>query len=520
MAPPTSRRSHRFLAGLGVGYLNTVLLVAVGLWLTPFLLERLGQEQYGLWLVGTQILMYLALLDLGVVALLPREVAYATGRAGDFCRAHDLPYLIRSTRRVVLWQTPFVAAAAAIAWLLIPESWAALRWPLAWVLGAFVGLFPLRVFQAVLQGLQDLSFIGMTLLATWLAGTAVTVGLIEYGWGLGSIAAGWSVTQGLTACTFWWRLTRRFSAVWPRRGMASSEHPARYSPRGLWVSVSQIAQVLLHGSDLLILGRALGPLVVVPYACTGKLVNLLSNQPSMLMQMAEPALSELRASATRPQVFVASSALSQIVMLASGGVACLVIVLNEGFVTWWVGSMQFGGTTLTLLMALCMLLRHLNVSASYTLFCFGYERWLAVVGLTDGLVTVSLSFLLVRAVGPYGAVLGSIVGAVVVSLPANLRALARESEVGMVEVLRPLGPWFWRFGVIGSAGLASAWFWHPAGFWELFATGAAITAAYAAVMIPLLRRSPLHAYITPLLQGRAGRLWRRLSLPEFRELAR
>ncbi len=148
-------RTRRFLSGLAVGYANQALVTIVGLWLTAFLLGRLGQADYGLWLVGTRILGYLALLDLGVVALLPRETAFATGRAGGKDDAHDLPEIVGRTTRLVLWQMPLIALVAAIIWLALPEEWAALRHPLALVMGVFVLGFPLRVFQAVLTGLQE-----------------------------------------------------------------------------------------------------------------------------------------------------------------------------------------------------------------------------------------------------------------------------------------------------------------------------------------------------------------------------
>src|SRR6476469_654453 len=96
-------RTHRFLGGSSLGYVYLALVTLVGLWLTPFLLRRIGQHDLGLWLVATQILGYLMLLDLGVVALLPRETAYATGRiqSGE---ADDLAATIATFRRVVRWQ--------------------------------------------------------------------------------------------------------------------------------------------------------------------------------------------------------------------------------------------------------------------------------------------------------------------------------------------------------------------------------------------------------------------------------
>ena len=82
-------RTNRMLGGLVFGYGNQVVLTLVGLWLTRFLLARLGQSDYGLWLVGTRVLGYLLLLDVGVVVLLPRETAFATGRAGSIAAATE-----------------------------------------------------------------------------------------------------------------------------------------------------------------------------------------------------------------------------------------------------------------------------------------------------------------------------------------------------------------------------------------------------------------------------------------------
>jgi O-antigen/teichoic acid export membrane protein len=491
-------RLKPLVTAVGLGYLNTGLIVLVGLWFTPFLLRELGEQRYGLWLLGAQILLYLGLLDLGVVALLPREVAYATGRAGGREDASDLPLLVGQTIRLVLWQTPIVALVAAAIWLLVPDSWATLAGPLGLVVVAFVLLFPARVLQALLQGIQDLPFVGGTQLAAWFCGTGVTFLLVGQGWGLYSLSAGWIVTQGLTVAAFWRRLRVMFPETLPSSLPAlSSAAVKRRLGKGLSVSVSQVAQVLLTGSDLLIIGRVMGPAFVVMYACTGKLVSILANQPAMLMQLAEPALSELRAGSSRRHAFDASTALSQAVLMGSGGIACIVLAVNHGFVEWWVGAGRFGGNQLTVLMLVSMLLRHLNVTASYTLFCFGYERQLAIVGVIDGIVTVTLSLALVPFVGPSGALFGSILGVVCVSLPANLRALGREDGVSVWTALKPLAPWLWRFVVLAALASISAVVWVPNTFLTLSITGAAVGAVYTAVMYPLLGKPPLGRYIAP-----------------------
>src|SRR5688572_29331610 len=96
-------RTRRFLGGLSIGYFSMMLTLVVGLWLTPFLLGRIGTHEYGLWLITTQILGYLLLLDLGVVALAPRETAYATGRAIGGS-ADETGLIFARFRSIVRWQ--------------------------------------------------------------------------------------------------------------------------------------------------------------------------------------------------------------------------------------------------------------------------------------------------------------------------------------------------------------------------------------------------------------------------------
>ncbi len=78
--------------------------------MTPFLLRRLGSETLGFWLVAQQLLGYLLLMDLGVTAVLPRETAYAVGRAGG-ARTGNLASVIARARRATSFQVPLVCLA-------------------------------------------------------------------------------------------------------------------------------------------------------------------------------------------------------------------------------------------------------------------------------------------------------------------------------------------------------------------------------------------------------------------------
>jgi O-antigen/teichoic acid export membrane protein len=489
-------RTRRFLSGVGFGYVGQALVMTAALWLTPFFLHRIGQHDYGLWLMCGQIIAYILLLDLGVVALIPRETAYATARADTMALAR----VVARAARIVCWQMPFVALAAAGVWWLIPYEWHELRAPLGVILATFVVVFPSRILQAVLTGLQDLGYLGAVRMAAWFGGVIVSVLFVELGAGLWGLAGGWIIVQVLEPVAWWWRMRTRWQNLMPSPLPAPAPGDVREHVRhALWVSIAQIAQALLQGTELVLIGRLLGPAAVVSFVCTGKLATVLGNQPQILMQAASPALSELKVAASREYLFDVSSAIARAMLLGSGAVVCAVLVVNEAFVGWWVGSTQYGGPVLTLLLLLAMLLRHWNTTTVYTVFCFGHERSISFVTLADGVVTVGASIFLIQFLGPVGAPLGSLTGVCFVSLPRNLMIIASDTDRSFRRLIRFHLPWAWRFALLVSGSAALSIVWSPTTLVAMMATAAVVSLVYGIVMLPLALRPPLGAYVVPQL---------------------
>ncbi len=503
------KRTNRFLGSLGFGYATQALIMLVGLWLTPFLLRHIGQRDVGLWMVGIQIMFYMSLLDLGVIALLPRETAYVAGRAENLEQSTELSLLVGQTARLVLWQTPFIALGAVIAWLLMPAEWEPLRYPIGLILLVFVATYPLRIFGAVLQGLQDLIFLGKLGIISYLISTALTICLVLAGLGLSALAIGWASLQVISSGAAWYRLRARFPFAMPDSWPELLWTVARGRLRqGFWISINQVAQVLLSGTDILIIGKMFGPAAVVPYVCTGKLISVLMNQPNILITAAVPALSQMRYTESRERISQVCTALGQAMMLLSGAIFFVVLMINQGFVSRWVGAHLYGGLGLTMLLLLSMLARHWNVTIGAVLFCFGYERRLALTALLDGVVTVCLVATFVYFYGLIGAPLGTVVSACVISLPINLRALAGETKLSLRELLRPLAPWFIRFSILVGVGLWLLRMWTPSSLLLIGVTACVAALVYLGLMFSLTLRSPLGIYVRPRLLPLSDKLFR------------
>ncbi len=356
--------------------------------------------------------------------------------------------------------------------------------------------------------MQDLTYLGLINTGTWLVQAALTVVFVLAGSGFWALAISWVGARCFATVVIWWRLR----LVCPGLSVLAPGRPEVQASwdllkRGLWVSVGRVAQLLLNGMDLFILGYVLGPGAVVVYACTGKTITLLGNQIYVLATTADPALSEVRVGGSREQMARISAALSQLTLLASGLVAVVVLATNEGFVGLWVGAQLYGGTMLTVWLLVSMLLRHLTFTLGHLLYCFGYERALAFLLLADGLVTVAGVLELVALAGPAGAPLGSLLGVCLTSLPVSLYLLARDSGLTPLGLLRCHWPWLWRFTGLVLVLVLVGQVWKPRELPGLAATGAGVGLAYGLLMLPMSLRSQMGPYLRPRLLG----LWIRLT---------
>jgi O-antigen/teichoic acid export membrane protein len=502
-------RSHRYLKGLAGTYTSQVIILLAGLWLTRFLLSRLGAEEFGLWLIVLQVLSALELTDFGVMAVLPREVAFRTGQgqaAGT--GSASVRDLLSAARRVSLWQLPVVAAVAALLWVVLLgarlDHPATL--PLAVAAVCYLVAFPFRVYSAALQGLQDLLFLSASATGLWLCQSAVAVVLVTSGWGFWSLLGGWAAGRCFNVVACRCRLRLAYPDLAPAALGRSHPDSRRLLRSGLWVSVGNLALLLLSGADVLILGALCGPTVVVVYACTAKLIQLGTNQLVALVMETGPALAELSRDASVERRRNAWSALSQLVLLCTAGVAALFLTVNAGFVNWWVGPDRYGGTALTIALAAVLLVRQTAFLAATLLFWMGRERTLPLIYLGDGLLTAGATALLAPGLGPVAAPIGSLVGVCVAGLPVYAWLLSREADFSFRALLRANLPLLWRVAPFLMAAACLGPVLAAFGLVGVLASATAVVALYAALALPAVRHTPLWPYLArqlaPLLRLR------------------
>jgi O-antigen/teichoic acid export membrane protein len=495
-------RTRSFLSGAFFSYVYQALLMVMGLWLTPFYIRTLGQRDYGIWLVGLQVLNFLLLCDFGIIVVTPRDVANASGLEHANPGSGDVARIVGQTLKVVLAQTVVVALAALALFLLRPGHDVALRGPVGLVLAVFVISYPLRVFPAVLMGLQDLKFLGQLRLTLWGISMALVIGMLLLGARFYALACGWCLQQMGHDLVAFFRLRRSrpdllSAAAWRQAGPLRW----RWFTRGFWVNVNQVATALVAGSDLLIVGRSISAATVVVYSSTNKLITVLQNQPQILASVALPGISHMKNSESRERILQATTSLTQAMLLLAGGVFCIILAVNQQFVALWLGPRFFGGMPLTIILLLTFLLRQADYTLTVTLFAFGHEKLISIRALVDGAVSVAIAILLVGHWGLPGVAFGFLCGALFVSIPADVFLLTRTLQVSVGELSRPYLPYFWRFAVAGSVALAVRnWFGAPNVLHVAISTSI-VGLVYLLLVIPHVWTTPLRGYIQRSASG-------------------
>jgi O-antigen/teichoic acid export membrane protein len=488
-------RSKTFLGGAALAYLYQGSIMLVGLWLTPFYLRHLGAHDYGIWLVGLQVLNFLLLCDLGVLAVIPRDIAQAHGQ--ELARADSAPLrsLIGRLLKTVLVQSVLVVIVATGLFIFRPVAASSLRGPVALILVIFALTFPLRAAGVILQGLQDLKFLGVLRMWLWGGSALLIVLMLLAGAGFYALACGWCLQEAGGSLAALIRLRRLRPDLLNMQAWRDAG-PFRWEwlTRGLWVSLGQASNALVGGTDILIIARVFGPATVVIYSCTGKLVQVLQQQPQILASTALPGLSQMKTSEGRRRIQRATTCLTQAMIFVAGGIVCVVLPLNRQFIDHWIGSRYFGGIALTALFLANFLVRLIDYTLAIALFAFGHEKIYAIRSLLDGLVSVVLASVLARPLGLNGVMLGFLCGGLLVALPIDFHRFAKEFEVSIGAAMRPYGPYLWRIAAVGAAAFLILRRVDTPNLFSVAAAGVAVGLLYLLVTVPYLRRSELGEY--------------------------
>lgn len=400
---------NQIFRNVGSSWFSLGVNVLVGIFLSPYILHRLGDEAFGLWILIFSITGYYGLFDLGIRSSIVRYVAkYSATEEHD-----ELNGLVNTAlfSYSVIGVVAFVITIAVTSYVnsifRIPtEFLRTVRWLLL-MTGTCVSLgFPLGVFSGVLEGLQRFYLLNLTTVGSTLLRVLLIVFALRHGHGLLAVAFITVIMPLLQGCVNAAVVFRRLALrLGPRYVSRSSMR--RIASYGGTTFLIIVAGRLRFKTDAMVIGTFLSAAAVTYFAIGSRLVDYASDLVAALANIFMPMSSHSHAKGDL-------DGLRKILLVGNRGCAfimfpltAMLTVLGKSVIEAWVGP-KYVATSYPVLLVLLypMTLMMAQGASGRTLWGMAKHRTWAWVVMAEGIANLVLSIILVR---PYG-VLGDAIG--------------------------------------------------------------------------------------------------------------
>jgi O-antigen/teichoic acid export membrane protein len=397
------------LKNVGSNWFGAAITLVVGFSLSPFILHKLGDDAFGLWTLIFSLSSYYGLFDLGISSSIVKYVAEfaATGDEEKLSRFINTSIAIYSSvGLVVLLITALGARYVDSMFHITPAFLSTARW-LFLMVGAAVALgFPLSVFSGVLQARQMFYRIELTNATSTLLRALLIVLALLHGRGLLTIALitvalpllGYATYIGVACRSLPIRFGGRF-VHWE-----TLRQTFRYSS---YAFISQVAYRLRFQIDAVIIGAMLTASAITYFSIGSKLMAYSGLFVSGLAQIFTPMSSHFEAMGDRERlrkVLVLGNRACAMVVFP---INALLLILGKSVIDVWVGPRYESSYVILVILLIPSTLFSIQSSSRQILYGIGRHQALAIVNVSEGVVNVILSIVLIRYWGIVGDAIGT-----------------------------------------------------------------------------------------------------------------
>jgi O-antigen/teichoic acid export membrane protein len=398
------------LKNVGSSWIALGANVVVGIFLSPYILHRLGDEAFGIWVLIFSVTGYYGLFDLGIRSSIVRYVAKysATGEHEELNRLINTAIFSYTMIGVLAFLVTLAGAMHLTSIFRISPGFLNTARVLFLMVGSALAVgFPLGVFGGILQGLQRFYLVNLTSTLSTLLRCLFIVITLRRGGGLLSVAlvtVSMPVLAALVNATHALRLLPlRFALRYVDR--ASLRRIANYSGATF---VIMLSWRLRFKTDAMVIGTFLSSAAITYFTVGSRLVDYAGEVVTGLAQIIDPMSSHSEATGDIQRlrkIFVAGNRACAFIILP---IAAALAILGKSIIEVWVGHRYIATSYPVLLVLLVPSTFMLAQAASgRTLFGMAKHHTLAAVTLLEGIANLVLSIILVRRFGVLGDAVGT-----------------------------------------------------------------------------------------------------------------
>jgi O-antigen/teichoic acid export membrane protein len=402
---------QQIIRNVGSSWFALGINVLVGVFLSPFILHRLGDSAFGIWVLIFSLTGYYGIFDFGIRSSIIRYVSKYTA-------THDLEEVSGLINTAMFTYTCVGALSLLITVIgciyvdrffhIPPAFYSTARW-LLFIVGSSVALgFPLGVFGGMLEGLQKFYVLNWTnIIFSSLLRVVLIVFYLNRGYGLLAVAL---ITVGLPVAGSIVRAVialRALPVKFSRRYITRDafRHMANYSAATFMIL---IAWRLRFKTDALVIGTFLSSAAITYFYAGSRLVDYAGEVVASLAQIFVPMSSQSDAAGDvgrLQKIFVAGNRACAFVIFP---ITAAFVILGKSIIQVWVGKKYVAqGYPVLLTLILPYTLMTMQAASGRILFGVSKHGRLAIVTMIEGIANLVLSILLVRPYGILGDAFGT-----------------------------------------------------------------------------------------------------------------
>jgi O-antigen/teichoic acid export membrane protein len=399
-------RTTNYLKVVTTSYMTTVVTTIIGFFLTPFILNYINREEYGIFIVVLDIVTWLTIFDLGLTSVLNYESAKSNKNTNN----------LNEMFNTILFTQLFIGIIFLFLGLFVSDYLVNFIKTTNQVnIETFIYLFIIvavikfvgKVFTVILVSHQKAYLDNFIKIIAAIIRAVSTIILLWLGYSMFALAYASIIATLVGFCITVYFLFKNITIkISPKLFSLKLLH--KYYLTGMWFFVNGIAGIGIETVNRLMSIKLLGGTDVTTLVLTGRLYLMVFMIVSVISNASRPMFGQLIGEENFDKVYNLFESLKRISIGITLLLCATIFAANDIFIDAWVGSINYGGVGLEIAIVWTLIIkswllpyRVLTSSAIYKIKQISIMRLINlivylvcayVLGMKYGLIGIVVSF--------------------------------------------------------------------------------------------------------------------------------
>ncbi|MBU1999417.1 MAG: oligosaccharide flippase family protein, partial [Candidatus Omnitrophica bacterium] len=432
------RNTFYYIAGRSWGFI-------ISIFLTPYIIGRIGLERYGVWAIIGLITGYFGLLDFGIGLSFTKYVAefFAKKEFKKISSVINLGVAFYSLFAIlVISLTYFLADPLLVLFKIPPELYSEARF-VFWVgIILFLASNITSPFYAVQSGLQRMDIINKIAIAVSIPQALGTVYFLRQGYGLPGLMINNIIIFVLASVV---HIVFAFRILPELRFNPFVFDLAMFRKLfifGFKIQIAKIAIVISTQTDKLFISYFLTLAAVSFYQLGNSIIYYAMTLTYLLVTALVPAFSEIEAKGDRMALVEAYFKSTRYLSFIAIPLFIFVLFFSHRIIFVWLGSGYEKAVLVSQILALAWMLNAIAQVAASVCIAIDAPQLFSRGALITIVTNIFLSYILIKTMGFYGVAIGTLV-AVNCGAAYSIMMLHKELKISLKKFYACTLPFLW-----------------------------------------------------------------------------